>query len=111
MRNLPVVLTHDAERDLEQLHRYVAEHDSPASATRLLDRVLEVCDSLELNPERGSVPRELQALGIREYRQVFFKPYRLLYRQSDRQVVIYLIVDGRRDLQSILAERMLSQPR
>ena len=37
-----------------------------------------------------------------------FKPYRLIYRVMGRQVVIYLIVDGRRDMQSLLANRLLS---
>lgn len=42
-----------------------------------------------------------------EYRQVFFKPYRLIYRIVGKQVVVYLIVDSRRDLQSLLARRLL----
>ncbi|MFN5793070.1 MAG: type II toxin-antitoxin system RelE/ParE family toxin, partial [Burkholderiales bacterium] len=46
-------------------------------------------------------------LGIKEYRQTFFKPYRLVYRITDRKVTIYLIVDGRRDMQAVLARRLL----
>jgi toxin ParE1/3/4 len=51
---------------------------------------------------------ELAALGIQEYRQVFFKPYRVIYRQFEQQVVIYVIADRRRDMQSFLARRLLS---
>jgi toxin ParE1/3/4 len=58
-------------------------------------------------PERGSHPKELLSLGIKEYRQTFFKPYRLVYRITDRKVTIYLIVDGRRDMQAVLARRLL----
>ena len=50
------------------------------------------------------------ALGIREYRETYFKPYRVIYRviQSDkrRMVYVYLIVDGRRDMQAQLQRRM-----
>ncbi len=58
-------------------------------------------------PERGSYPKELLALGIREYRQAHFKPYRLIYRVSGKQVIIYIIADGRRDMQTLLTRRML----
>lgn len=44
---------------------------------------------------------------IREYRQAHFKPYRLIYRVSGKQVIIYIIADGRRDMQSLLMRRML----
>lgn len=102
-----VVLTRDAESDLEHIYRYIAEHDSKGSADHVLERLLEVSDSLAASPERGSIPKELRSLGMAEYRQVFFKPYRLIYRVHTNHVVIYLIADGRRDMQSLLAQRML----
>jgi toxin ParE1/3/4 len=102
-----VVLTQDAERDLDDLLNYIATYDSPENADRVLDRLLEVAEGLSTNPERGSVPKELRSLGIQEYRQSFFKPYRVIYRVVDEQVVIYLIADGRRDMQSLLARRLL----
>jgi len=58
-------------------------------------------------PERGSHPKELLALGIKDYRQTFFKPYRLICRVDGQRVCVYLIVDGRRDMQSLLARRLL----
>jgi toxin ParE1/3/4 len=103
-----VVLTEDAERDLEDLYTYIATHDSLQSAERVLDRIPEITDSLAAAPTRGSQPKELRALGDQEYRQVFFKPYRLIYRVVGQQVVIYLIADGRRDMQSLLARRLLA---
>ena len=68
---------------------------------------METVESRGSFPERGSHPKELAALGIKEYRQVLFKPYRVIYRIIDRQVIISLIVDGRRDMQSVLARRLL----
>jgi toxin ParE1/3/4 len=102
-----LLLTRVAENDLEALHRYLAEFDSPASADRLLDRLMSLVQSLEQSPERGSHPKQLLALGIKAYRQVLFKPWRMLYRIDRGSVYVALIVDGRRDLQSVLAERLL----
>ncbi len=102
-----VVLTEDAERDLEDIVIHIATHDSLQSAEHVLGRILEVAESLSAAPTRGSQPKELRGLGDQEYRQVFFKPYRLIYRVVGERVAIYLIADGRRDIQSLLARRLL----
>lgn len=103
-----VLLTQGAEQDLESICDYIAEFDCVANANYVLDQLMEVVENLSRFPERGSYPKELIALGIKEYRQSSFKPYRMIYRLAGNQVIIYLIVDGRRDLQSVLARRLLS---
>jgi toxin ParE1/3/4 len=104
---LEVRLTAGAERDFESIYGYIAEFDSQASANRVLDRLLKAAEGPATFPERGSHPRELLGLGIREYRQVFFKPYRLIYRIIAEQVFIVLIADGRRNMQTLLTRRLL----
>ena len=102
-----VVITEDAEHDLEDIVTYIAKRDSARAAEHVLNRILEIADSLMAAPTRGSPPKELRGLGDQEYRQIFFKPYRLIYRVVEQQVIIYLIADGRRDMQSLLARRLL----
>jgi toxin ParE1/3/4 len=102
-----VLITQGAERDLEEIYDHIAEFDSPEKADYVLSRLLEVAERLATFPDRGPHPKELQALGIREYRQTYFKPYRLIYRVIGKQVFIYLIADGRRDMQSLLVGRLL----
>ncbi len=102
-----VLLTAGAEQDLEGIYDTIAESDTPAKADFVLTRLLEAADRLAAFPDRGAHPRQLQALGIREYRQIFFKPYRLIYRVIARQVFVYVIADGRRDIQSLLERRLL----
>lgn len=96
-----------AERDLVEIHDYISSFDSPANAGRMLRRLQEATDTLAPFPERGSPPRELLELGIREYRQLVFNPYRIVYRIVDRKVMILLVADGRRDTRSLLARRLL----
>lgn len=102
-----VLLTQGAEQDLEAIHDYIAEFDSPKSAGYVLDRLLATAEQLATMPERGGYPRELLALGIKDYRQVFFKPYRVVYRVFGREVIVVVIADGRRNMQSLLARRLL----
>ena len=102
-----VLLTEGAEQDLEAIHDYISEFDCVANANYVLDELMSVVESLSKFPERGNYPKELVGLGIKEYRQTFFKPYRVIYRVAGSQVIIYLIADGRRDMQSVLARRLL----
>ena len=102
-----VLLTKGAEQDLEAIYDYIAEFDAPANADHVLDRLMARAEQLAVMPERGSYPRELLDLGIKDYRQVFFKPYRLIYRVIGRDVVVFVIADGRRDMQSLLTRRLL----
>jgi len=104
-----VLMTADAVRDLRRIVDYIAEHDLPERAIHVLDAIEGTIGRLAEEPHRGSVPRELAAVGIDEYRQVFFKPYRIIYRAfvPEAVVYVYLIADGRRDLQTLLTRRLL----
>ena len=102
-----VLLTQGAGHDLESIHDYISEFDRAAHADHVLDRLMQVVEGLAQFPERGSYPKELVAMGIKDYRQTTFKPYRVIYRVLGSRVVIYLIVDGRPDMQSLLARRLL----
>lgn len=101
------LLIEGAEQDLEAIHDYLSKFDCVANANHVLDAVMDVVQSLSRFPERGSFPKELVGLGIKEYHQIFFKPYRVIYRVTGSQFIIYLIADGRRDMQTVLARRLL----
>ncbi|MHA7815693.1 MAG: type II toxin-antitoxin system RelE/ParE family toxin [Pseudohaliea sp.] len=102
-----VFLTDDASRDLEELYDYVASHDAPGKADYLLEQVEKAFSTLSDNPERGAYPGELLAIGLREYREIFFKPYRIIYRVMTDIVYVMVIADGRRDMQTLLQRRFL----
>jgi toxin ParE1/3/4 len=102
-----VLLTNDAARDLDELYDYIALHDAPRKADNVLDQIEKDFSKLSEFPERGVYPKELLTLGIREYREIFFKPYRIIYRIMDKNVYVLLIVDGRRDMQALLQRRLL----
>lgn len=103
-----VLLTEGAEQDIEAIYNHISEFDCVANADYVLDALINLVERLARFSERGTYPKELAALGIKEYRQVLFKPYRVIYRVSENNVIIYLIADGRRDMQSLLARRLLS---
>lgn len=104
-----VELTQGAEDDLEEIHAYLAENRSADNADALLDEFISVIESLENFPLRGAVPKELEVLGIREFRQILLRQYRLIYRVAGTKVFILIIVDGRRDMQALLERRLFGR--
>jgi len=100
-------LSPDALHDLSEIHDWITEHDSPVRAAHVEERILEAIESIARYPERGAHPKELLALGMRTFRETFFKPYRIIYAIEGRMVAVYLIADGRRDMQALLTRRLL----
>ncbi len=107
MKHYSVLLTPDAQHDLQDIYDYIAEHDAALKADALLDKLEASVASLERFPQRGAVTKELRDVGITDYREIYFKPYRIIYRVLATQVMVYLIVDGRRDMQTLLARRLM----
>ena len=111
--NYPIRITKAARRDLEEIYTWIAEHDSVSHADHVLDRVAQIVENITTFPERGSRfpergsrPQELRPGMRTDCRQVFFKPYRVIYQVRPTEVVIVLIADGRRNLQSLLLRRL-----
>ena len=102
-----VFLTNDAARDLDELYDYITLHDAPQKAAYVLRQIERAFSMLSKFPERGAHPKELLALGILEYREIFFKPYRIIYRMMGKNVYVLLIADGRRNMQTLLQRRLL----
>ena len=102
-----VFLTNDAACDLEELYDYIEAYDALEKADYVVDKIEEAFSSLSENPERGAYPKELLAVGLREYREVYFKPYRIIYRIISQHVYVMVIADGRRDMQILLQRRLL----
>jgi len=95
-----------ASQDLRDLHTYISARDSLDNANYVTREIVRAAMSLHDFPNRGANPPELLALGSRSYRQIFFKPYRILYRIRANTVFIALIADGRRNMIPLLAKRL-----
>jgi toxin ParE1/3/4 len=102
-----IYLSADAERDIFDIWNYVARTDSPQKADYLLQNLQATCLTLEEFPDRGHVPPELERIHVREYREIHWKPYRIVYRIQENRVFVHCVLDGRRNLQELLIERSL----
>ncbi|MGA3263916.1 MAG: type II toxin-antitoxin system RelE/ParE family toxin [Terracidiphilus sp.] len=101
-----VRFTKAAQNDLRGLHAYITANDSKENADYVVREIVRAALALRDFPRRGAHPPELLALGNRSYRQIFFKPYRILYHIRANTVFIALIADGRREMASLLTRRL-----
>ena len=99
-----------ARNDLLQLRRYViGRFDAavwPQSLAELRDRVALLADQ----PRLGTVPPELEELGIDRYRELAVGRNRLIYELRDDAIFILLVIDHRRDFRAVLSRRLLESP-
>ena len=107
MASWSVFLTADAVNDLEHILDYIERHDSSERADYVYEQIKQTILSLHTAPKRGRVVPELKDIGVFEYREVFFKPYRIVYYTVQRTVFVFAIFDGRRNLEDVLHRRLL----
>jgi toxin ParE1/3/4 len=107
MKRYVVELTEHALFDLDDIADYIGTHDGLERAEYVARGIEKAYASLALFPNRGAYPRELLDVGNRDFREVHFKPYRILYRVYARKVVVFLIADGRRDMATLMTSRIL----
>ncbi len=102
-----VYIISDAEEDIISLYNYISISDSIDKAEQLLHKIKDTFSSLAELPNRGHIPPELERIGVIEYREIHFKPYRIIYQVVELNVYIHCILDGRRELQELLEKRII----
>jgi toxin ParE1/3/4 len=102
-----VFLISDAEDDIFNIYNYVAIHDSIGKAESLLENIQNTCLSLDSFPDRGHIPPELDRINVIGFLEVHYKPYRIIYQIQNKEVYIHCVLDGRRELQDLLQQRLL----
>ena len=104
---IEVLLTDDAVDDLQDIADYLTATESTDVANRVVGKIEEAYLRLAEFPHRGPIPHELSELGMRDFRQVLFKPCRVIYEVAEDRAVVYVIADGRRDMRTLLHRRLL----
>lgn len=102
-----VNIVSSAEEDLFEIYQYVYFNDSEEKAEKLYLKLYEKCLSLQEYPDRGHVPPELSLPGIDDFLELSYKSFPIIYQIIEKVVFIHCILDGRRDMQKLLQERLL----
>jgi toxin ParE1/3/4 len=102
-----IVWARTAVRDLDEILEYIAAERGVDQALQLYDTLRHSIASLAKMPRRCRQVPELLDIGLFEYREIIERPYRLVFRVADREVMILAILDSRRDLEELLIQRAI----
>lgn len=103
-----VFWTFAASQDLESIVDFVAR-DSPQAARRILRNLRKRAETLKTFPGRGRLVPELADIGLHLYRELLVTPWRIVYRISNNTVYVMMVIDGRRNAEDLLLERLVRQ--
>jgi len=95
-----------AQDDLSAIIDYVAVEDVHA-ALEILAALKNAAAKLERFPDRGRYVPELRAMDVFTYRELVSRPWRIVYRREEDSVFVLAVLDSRRDLESLLIERLV----
>lgn len=105
-RRYRVIWTETATRDLEEIVSYIAK-DSKKQTNTILKKIRGKSATLRSTPSRGRFVPELLEFDLRGWREVIVSPWRIIYRVEGRLVFVDSVLDGRRDVEDILMQRLL----
>jgi toxin ParE1/3/4 len=94
--------------DLRSVLGYISKNNL-INAKKILNDVETKAKTIALNPFRGRKLPELVDIPHLPIREVIISPWRLVYRVQEKEIQILAFLDSRRDLQDILADRLINK--
>lgn len=105
-----VVFTDAARQDLDEMADFISTHHGVRQAIYVASEIRKRVETLKVFPDRGAhLPElaDLDAGSATSYRQLCWKPYRIVYVVIGKVVNIVLVADGRRDMPAVLMKRLV----
>ena len=106
MKKCDVIWTDTAKKDLNEIIEYIAQ-DSIAIAIQKYEKIREAAEPLVLFPYQGRVIPELLKHNIAKFKELIISPWRLMYKIENNVVYVMAVIDGRRNIEDILLQRLL----
>jgi plasmid stabilization system protein ParE len=105
-QSVDVLWTAVAENDLLGIVDFIADENA-GTALEILRKIKVSTAKLDQSPRRGRIVPELLKQGISRYREIVIRPWRVIYRIQGKKVYVVSVIDGRRNVEDILLERLL----
>ncbi len=96
-----ITWTEPALSDLNDIAEYIAL-ENVIVAKQLVQMIFSKVERLEVFPESGRIPPELEHLN---YRDVFINPCRIFYKHDGEKVFILFAMRTERDLRKFLLSK------
>jgi addiction module RelE/StbE family toxin len=105
-RAYKTIFSRYAEDDLTEIIEYYRSVN-PEYALKLLETMEARINELKNYPERGRIVPELEEQNIVDYRELIESSYRIIYAIQESIVIIYTIIDGRRNFEELIIGKLM----
>ena len=107
--NYKVFWTISAENDLNEIIDYIIANGDLNNAYKIFTKIKERVNLLKVSPEQGRIIPEFDVFKNKKYRELIVKPWRIIYKIEKKEVKVLLVIDGRRNIEDILFERLIKK--
>lgn len=97
-----------ARKELDEIIDHIAK-DKKEIAKTIYFKIKDKVQALSNMPQQGRLIPEFQTAGIELYREIIEHPWRIMYRIRDNEILILTIIDGRRNIEDIIFDKLLGK--
>jgi len=103
-----IVWSKDAKNELADIIRYIKQNTGKSTAEKIKTRFFEEIHKIAEYPQIRRISPALSDFGINHIFQLNVKPWIVYYKLEIGIILILSIIDGRRNLEEILHEKIIS---
>lgn len=108
MADREILWSADAEDSFNDILEYIIQTTGRESAENIYQRVVTAVERLAAAPLTGKIVLDLKDIGIDDIREIREGPWRIFYRVKDDGVFILTVIDGRRNIQELLINKVIN---
>lgn len=108
MNDLEILWSADAADSFNDILDYIVQTTGRESAERIYQKVITAVERLAAVPLMGKIVADLKDIGIDDVLEIHEGPWRIFYRVKDDRVFILTVIDGRRNIQELLINKVIN---
>jgi toxin ParE1/3/4 len=105
MKQYNVIIPLNVKKDIDEIISFYFA-DRKDYARKILSNFSQRIRSLEACPEKGRIVPEFEKNNIFDFKELIESYWRIIYRIEHDEVVLYAIIDGRRNIEEILMKKL-----
>lgn len=106
---MAIIILPDAQEDLLALQRHMLKQRSLELSDKAENKIFNLLDQVEAGKRSGQPVPELAEVGITDYLAILTSHHRIVYRQIDGVVFVYIVASQQQDFMSLLTRRVMQR--
>jgi plasmid stabilization system protein ParE len=99
--------TQDAEDSFNEILEYSMEKFGETRTQAVYKKIISKIDLLASISFKSKVSQDLKDIGIYDVYELVESPWRIFYKMNDDEIIILLVLDGRRNIEEILISKVI----